>query len=295
MHLHGPLAEQTLQRRTSCGEGAVGIRRRPFTQKDIGRLRAFADLSAVSLRRLIMLEQLEQRSCDLQKALQTREELLRVLAHDLRNPVNTIAMANAVLQNNHPSKTALTKLYEMIERSTKRMNCLIQDLLDEAVIEHSGTLPIKPLPHQADSIAEEVCEITRVQAKGRTLDVQCHIGGKATVYADHDRLLQVLTNLIDNALKFTPQGGRITVRSEVREDHVRFSISDTGPGIPEEYRHKIFEPYFQAPETAHLGSGLGLAIAKKIVEQHGGNIWVESAEGEGTTFTFTIPAEPVAA
>src|SRR5437870_8827682 len=143
----------------------IVIRRRPFTQKDIGRLRAFADLSAVSLRRLIMLEQLEQRSCDLQKALQTREELLRVLAHDLRNPVNTIAMANAVLQNNHPSKTALTKLYEMIERSTKRMNRLIQDLLDEAVIEHSGTLPIKPLPHQADSIAEEVCEITRVQAK----------------------------------------------------------------------------------------------------------------------------------
>ena len=102
--------------------------------------------------------------------------------------------------------------------------------------------------------------------------------------------LQVLGNLIDNAIKFTPEGGTITVRSEVGRNEVRFSVSDTGPGIPESEGDRIFEPYWQAPSTAHLGAGLGLSIAEQIVEQHGGKIWVESAEGRGSTFVFTIPA-----
>jgi signal transduction histidine kinase len=104
--------------------------------------------------------------------------------------------------------------------------------------------------------------------------------------------LQVLGNLIDNAIKFTPEGGTVTLKSEVAEKEVRFYVSDTGPGIPESERIRIFEPYWQAPATAHLGAGLGLAIAKQIVEQHGGRIWVESAEGRGSQFVFTIPITP---
>jgi signal transduction histidine kinase len=107
---------------------------------------------------------------------------------------------------------------------------------------------------------------------------------------DRDRLLQVLANLIDNAIKFTPEGGTITVRSEAGPKEVRFSVSDTGPGIPQSDRERIFEPYWQAPSTAHLGAGLGLSIAKQIVQQHGGKIWVENAEGQGSRFVFIIPA-----
>jgi len=272
----------------------IVIRRVPrLTKRDIESLQVFADLLAVSLRRAILLEKLDRHGQELEEAVRRRDELLRVLAHDLRNPINTIAMAASILANNPPSETGCRKLYEIIDRSAKRMNRLIQDLLDEAVIERSGSLPINVQLHPASSLAEEICELSRVQARTKTVHIECEIEGKAVVYADRDRILQVLTNLIDNALKFTPAGGRITVRSEVHNDHVRFSISDTGPGIPEEYREKIFEPYFQAPETAHLGSGLGLAISKQIIEQHGGSIWVESSEGAGATFTFTLPANPV--
>lgn len=166
-------------------------------------------------------------------------------------------MAASVLQNHTPTEPTAAKLHQMIDRATKRMTRLIQDLLDEAIIERAGSLPINLQQHPADSLTEEICEITRIQAKAKTLHIECEIGhGSSLVYADRDRILQVLTNLIDNALKFTPEGGRITVKSEVHADHVRFSISDTGPGIPEAYREKIFDPYFQAPAQHTEDPGL---------------------------------------
>jgi len=178
----------------------------------------------------------------------------------------------------------------MIERSAGRMNRLIQDLIDNALIEHSGKLPMNAKEELADNLAEEVCELTRIQAKAKAVHVRCQIEGQAIVIVDRDRLLQVLTNLIDNAIKFTPEGGTVTVKSEVHQNQVRFSVSDTGPGIPKADHDRIFRPFWQAPATAHLGAGLGLAIAKQIVEQHSGRIWVESEEGRGSTFVFTIPA-----
>jgi signal transduction histidine kinase len=256
---------------------------RRFTPRAIARLQTMADMSAISLRRAIMVEKLEQ-------SLRAREELQRVLAHDLRNPINTIAMATSSLSHSSELGQTEDRLLEMIRRSTTRMNRLIQDLIDTEVIERHGQLPLNANEHPAQSLAEEVCELTRIQAQSKTVDVHCDIQGNATIHADRDRLLQVLGNLIDNAIKFTPEGGTITVRSEARPDEVRFSVSDTGPGIPASDRDRIFEPYWQAPATAHLGTGLGLSIAKQIVVQHGGKIWVESAEGQGTTFVFTIPA-----
>ena len=239
--------------------------KRRINLRAIDRLQTMADMSAISLRRAMMLEKLEQ-------SLHAREELQRVLAHDLRNPVNTIAMAASSLSQSSELGQKEDRLLEMIRRSTSRMNRLIQDLIDTAVIERHGQLPLNPTEHPAQSLAEEVCELTRIQATAKTVHVHCDIQGSATVCADRDRLLQVLGNLIDNAIKFTPEGGRITVRSEVGHNEVRLSVSDTGPGIAESDRDRIFQPYWQAPATAHLGAGLGLSIAKQIVEQHGGKI-----------------------
>jgi signal transduction histidine kinase len=271
----------------SAGE-AIGalivIRRMPsFSKKDIAQLEVLADLAAVSLRRLLTMERLEE-------ALRCREEFVRVLAHDLRNPVNTISLAAALLREN-PTPDYLDKLRQIIERSTTRMSQLIQDLLDEAVIERSGFLPINPQPHDCHALGEEVCQFTRVQASAKTVHVTCDIPDHATIRVDRIRILQVLSNLIDNALKFTPAGGRIVVREEPYGNHLRFSVFNNGPAIPEDCREKIFDPYFQAPGNTRGGAGLGLTIARRIVEQHGGAIWVESKEGEGTTFFFTIPAE----
>jgi signal transduction histidine kinase len=247
------------------------------------RLQTMADMSAISLRRAIMLERLEN-------ALHAREELQRVLVHDLRNPINTIALAADSLSHTSGLSPKEDRLLDIIQRSTQRMNRLIQDLIDTAIIERHGQLPLNPREQPTQNLAEEVCELTRIQAKAKTVHVHCDIQGNATVWVDRDRLLQVLTNLIDNAIKFTPEGGTVTVRSEVGQEEVRFSVCDTGPGIPESDRDRIFQPYWQAPATAHLGAGLGLSIAKQIVEQHGGRIWVESAEGRGSRFVFTIPA-----
>jgi signal transduction histidine kinase len=257
--------------------------KRKIGPRAMDRLQTMADMSAISLRRAFMLEQLE-------RSLHAREELQRVLAHELRNPVNTIAMAASSLSHSSSLGEKENHLLEMIRRSTLRMNRLIQDLIDTAVIERHGKLPLNPQEHPARNLAEEVCELTQMQAKAKTVHVRCDIEGNATVCVDRDRLFQVLTNLIDNAIKFTPEGGTVTVKSEVRHNEVRFSVSDTGPGIPEAHRARIFEPFWQAPETAHLGAGLGLSIAKQIVEQHGGRIWVESAEGRGSTFVLTVPA-----
>jgi signal transduction histidine kinase len=111
------------------------------------------------------------------------------------------------------------------------------------------------------------------------------------VRADRHRVMQVLSNLIGNSLKFTPPGGRITVSAKKADRHVLFTIADTGPGIPREHLSDIFSPYWQAKRTERLGAGLGLPIAKGIVEAHGGPIWVESEPGRGTQFYFTLPVD----
>jgi signal transduction histidine kinase len=270
--------------------GALIVIRRmpPFSKKDIAQLEVLADLTAVMVRRLLLLKRLEE-------ALRCREEFGRELAHDLRNPVNTISLAAASLLHNNPTPESIAQLREIIERSTARMSQLIQNLLDAAVIERSGFLPINPQPHDCHALGEEVCQFTRVHASAKPVHVTCDIPDHATIHVDRIRILQVLSNLIDNAFKFTPAGGRVVVREEPYGDHLRFSVFNSGPAIPEDYQEKIFDPYFQAPGKAKGGAGLGLTIARRIVEQHGGTIWVESKEGEGTTFFFTIPAERAAA
>jgi signal transduction histidine kinase len=254
-----------------------------FTAHALSGLQSMADVAAVSLRQAITLE-------ELRRLMRAREETLRVLAHDLRNPLNTVAMAVSSVRKSPATDQTPVHLMDVIERSASRMKRLIQDLIDHAVIEHSGKLPLNPQDQPAHDLAEEVCELSRIQAKTKTVQVMCYVEGHATVCADRDRLLQVLMNLIDNAIKFTPEGGTVTVKSEALRDQARFSVSDTGPGISETDRERIFDRYWQAPSTAHLGAGLGLAIAKQIVEQHGGKIWVESAAGQGSTFVFTLPA-----
>ncbi len=113
--------------------------------------------------------------------------------------------------------------------------------------------------------------------------------GLPPVHADRHRVMQVLSNLIGNSLKFTPPGGRITVEARDTDGHALFTVADTGPGIAQENLSDIFSPYWQAKRAERLGAGLGLPIAKGIVESHGGRIWVESEPERGTTFSFTLP------
>jgi PAS domain S-box-containing protein len=223
-----------------------------------------------------------------QRALRDREEVLGIVAHDLRNPLATILMQTHLIRRRATEREK--KPPERIERAVSRMNRLIQDLLDVARVE-AGRLTVAQDSLSVRQVVRDALEAHRAEASSRSLELSLDISPDLPdVWADRDRLLQVLENLVGNAIKFTQSGGRITIGAVQRNENVLFRVADTGPGIaPEDQRH-VFDRYWQANKSERRGAGLGLPIVKGIVEAHGGRVWLESSLGRGSTFFFTIPA-----
>jgi signal transduction histidine kinase len=264
---------------------AISTASSPFTAADVslfGELARRASLSVDNAR-------LYQES---QQAVRAREEVLAIVSHDLRNPLSAVILGSSMLQMSTTLAEEDREQLETIEASAKRMNRLIADLLDVTRLEGGKRLPIEPSSVPIAELLREADELFRAQAAVAqvTLEHQAE-DNLPPVYADHHRVMQVLSNLIGNSLKFTPPGGRITVSAHRHDGMVRFRIADTGPGIPHEHLSDIFSPYWQAKRTERLGAGLGLPIAKGIVEAHGGRIWAESEQGAGTQFYFTLPVD----
>jgi signal transduction histidine kinase/cell division protein FtsB len=228
---------------------------------------------------------------DAQQALRAREEVLAIVSHDLRNPLNSIMLAGSLLESAEHLGGEDREQVEVLQISAKRMKRLIEDLLDVTRLEGGKQLPIEPAPLDVRPLMDETYELFKPLAASNSISLRCHVAdGVNRVYADHHRVSQVFSNLIGNALKFTPAGGMITVNAEPFEGAmILFSVSDTGSGIPKQHLGDIFNPYWQAKRAERLGAGLGLAITKGIVESHGGRIWVESKPAEGTKFYFTLP------
>jgi PAS domain S-box-containing protein len=226
----------------------------------------------------------KQAEAALRRALAARDQVLGIVAHDLRNPLATIIMASGALEQESRPK-------EIIKRAATRMNRLIQDLLDVALLE-AGQLKVLRLPISARELLVEAVEMQRSLASSSQVQVQVEIEGDLpAILGDRDRLLQVFENLIGNALKFTGAGGRITVSAIPGDGEVLFSVADTGCGIAPSQVGHIFDPFWQAAASkGRLGAGLGLPITRGIVEAHGGKIWVESALGRGSRFVFVIPS-----
>lgn len=228
---------------------------------------------------------------EVQRALRFRDEVLRVVAHDLRNPLHSIGLSAellremlppGVLPSTHPDPL------QIIRRSVERAGALIQDLLDVARMQ-AGKLQMAPRPTDAAGIVAEAVQLHAADAQQRGLALEVQVPDRLpAVRADRDRLLQVFSNVIGNALKFTPAGGRITISAQPEDGVVRFTVTDTGPGIARGGLLRLFEPFWQAPGAVG-GAGLGLGIARGIVEAHGGRIWAESEEGVGTKVHFTLP------
>jgi PAS domain S-box-containing protein len=236
--------------------------------------------------RRLALEQAARTAAE--AAVQARDEALAVVSHDLRSPLNAIAFSAAALRD-PISEERRARLVQLIEQSADRMKHLVSDLLDVARIE-AGRLAIESAPLDLRGLVEETCGAFRAQAWKRNVRLEADVPDHApAVLADGDRLLQVLSNLTGNAIKFTPEGGRVGIRVEVRPEDVRVSVSDTGPGIRTEDLPRLFDRFWQARRPDRRGAGLGLAIAKGIVEAHGGRLWAESSPGEGSTFWFTLP------
>ncbi|WP_052519461.1 PAS domain-containing sensor histidine kinase [Archangium violaceum] len=231
-----------------------------------------------------------------QRATKVRDEVLGIVAHDLRSPLNSISLWLQVVERQIQKlgsadlQTRSQEPVRSIASSCRRMGRLIQDLLDVARLE-AGRLSLNVSPQTPASLLREAIDSAGPEATGH----QLHLDASEEtphVLADRDRLLQVFSNLLGNALKFTPEGGEIRVGARVEGEQVRFHVRDTGPGIPPESLAHIFDRFWQANRTDRRGAGLGLSIARGIVEAHGGTLQVESEPGRGSTFSFTVPVVP---
>jgi PAS domain S-box-containing protein len=250
-----------------------------------------------------------------QSAVKSRDEVMGIVAHDLRNPLGTILMGTSLLKENGDGNGngdgnakasevetwSRVKSADTIERAAKRMNHLIRDLLDVTRSE-SGRLSVEHVPVSAGEIVRAAAAAQQDLAANASL----HLETKAAddlpkVLGDRDRLLQIFENLIGNAIKFTPAGGTIAVAAVARDAEVEFSVHDTGQGIPAEDLPHVFERLWQGRRRKlegagkKDGSGMGLLIVKALVTAHGGRVWAESQPGHGSTFFFTIPVARQAA
>lgn len=226
-------------------------------------------------------------------ATQTRDEVLGVVAHDLRNPLNTVSLATDYLREVRvpPGSAAWADKLDMITRAVAQADDLIEDLLDVARME-AGKLTMDMRKVEINGLIHEVIRMHQPLADEKGVRLRSIIPGYlGSVQADFSRLVQVFSNLIGNAIKFSPVGSNIVLDAHRHDGSIRFCVRDQGTGISEEDQQSLFNPFWQARRT-RAGAGLGLAIAKAIVQAHGGRIWVESRPGTGSTFYFTIPGVP---
>lgn len=219
-------------------------------------------------------------------AVAHRDDFLGIVTHDLRDLLSGIVLSAALLPDS-ASEPNGTK--QRIQRYAARMNRLIGDLVDVASID-AGQLKVVPALADWSALIEEVAALFQplASAQGITLEIALAERSLAMRF-DHDRMLQVLANLIANSLKFTPRGGRIRVEAERGTNELRCAVHDTGSGIPACMLEAIFQRFWQVRSNDRRGVGLGLYITQCIVEAHRGRIWAESSEGVGSTLRFTLP------
>jgi signal transduction histidine kinase len=233
--------------------------------------------------------EIERKRAD--QALASREDFMAMVSHDLRSLLGGIALSAELLKEVEKSEQPFVKVThyaERIQRFSARMTRLVADLVDVVSIE-AGKLSLLRSPYDAKQLLRDSYDAFKPAAAGDGIELTCKSEGDlGSINLDHERILQVLTNLVGNALKFTARGGHITIQAKRLDDAVCFSVTDTGSGIPTELLEKIFDRYFQSEGGDRRGLGLGLFIAKSIVEAHGGRIWATSTPGKGSTVFFTV-------
>ncbi|MCX6358684.1 MAG: ATP-binding protein [Armatimonadetes bacterium] len=221
-----------------------------------------------------------------------KAEFIGVASHELRTPVTSLMLSVQLLSEGAAGELSATQaeIVDAQKHDLKRLDRTMRDLLDLTRLE-TGIKPPDLTPQQPAALVGSAVEAVAATAaaKGLALTVE-HESSLPAVSADEAQLVRALTNLLDNAVRHTPDGGRVTASAARAEQGVRFSVSDTGPGIPQEYQSRIFDRFVQVPGSTRGGAGLGLSIAQSIVASHGGSLSLHSDPGRGCLFQFTLPA-----
>jgi signal transduction histidine kinase len=276
--------------------GALAVNRKSageFAPESIDLLKTFAAQSALAIQNARLFREIEVKSRQLEIASQHKSEFLANMSHELRTPLNAIIGFSEVLSERmfgEVNEKQAEYLGDILE-SGRHLLSLINDILDLSKIE-AGRMELEPSEFDLPSAIDNALTLVRERAQrrmialGRTVDE-----GLGTIRGDERKVKQVLLNLLSNALKFTPEGGHVDVRAEVRDGVAEISVHDTGVGIAPEDQEAVFEEFRQVGTASKKteGTGLGLAISRKFVELHGGRMWVTSQVGTGSTFTFTLP------
>lgn len=226
-----------------------------------------------------------------------KDKFLQIAAHDLKNPINNMAVGLDLLELFIDPISEVLKdfpgIYNAMRVATDSMQTIVSDFLDHDAI-RSGHIQLEPQPISLNHIIEQTSEQFRLMAERKKIELEIALDHNlGEIQADPNRVMQVVSNLIGNGLKFTKAGGKVTVRTLPVEGAQRMEVTDTGPGIREEDKDKLFQEFARLanrPTSGEKSSGLGLSISRKLVEMHGGRIGAESAPGQGATFWFELPA-----
>ncbi|HAJ57309.1 MAG TPA: PAS domain-containing sensor histidine kinase [Candidatus Omnitrophica bacterium] len=230
---------------------------------------------------------------ELRRLERLRQDFVANVSHELRTPLSSIkGYAETLLEGALDDKANARDFVGIIHHDSERLSKLIDDLLDLSKIE-SGKMKMVFLPVELQGVIRRIAAVLENQAKSKAISVSVDApAGLPKVMADESRLSQVILNLLDNAVKYTPQGGSVKISARIDNDFVRVGVSDTGIGIPDEDVSRIFERFYRVDKARSRelgGTGLGLSIVKHIVSAHNGQVWVSSEPGKGSTFSFTIP------
>jgi signal transduction histidine kinase len=266
---------------------------RPFTDKQIELVSTFADQAAIAIENVRLFDEIQDKSRQLEEASQHKSQFLANMSHELRTPLNAILGYTELMADGaygEPSEKMLGIL-KRLEANGKHLLGLINDVLDLSKIE-AGQLELELSDYCVQDIAQTVRSTLEPLASDKKLAFRLELASDLPAgHGDGRRLTQVLINLVGNAIKFT-DAGEVAIKAEANNGSFDVSVRDTGPGISAADQAKLFQEFQQADNAITKkkgGTGLGLAISKRIIEMHGGRIWVESQPGQGSTFAFTLP------
>jgi signal transduction histidine kinase len=282
------------------GVGSIWVARtqpRPYTDKDITLLKTFADQAAIAIQNARLFNETQTKTRELEAANQHKSEFLANMSHELRTPLNAVIGFSEVLiermfgELNDKQDDYLKDIHS----SGKHLLSLINDILDLAKIE-SGRMELDLGNFDAAAAMGNAMTLVRERAQRHSLSLSLEIGDVVgEIRADERKFKQILLNLLTNAVKFTPDGGKITVRARMAGGGIEVAVSDTGIGISAEDQAVVFDEFRQVGRhytNKQEGTGLGLTLTKRFVELHGGTLRLESVPGQGSTFTFNLPSAP---